>query len=215
MRTDWSAKLDDADSARKSQAMASVESWSTISRPATLTGSQVSELFDGGAQKLLPLLHRDDKQPPIQQKGDVAASEGVAGGEGQGQDMQYYREPLKDSSAPALKNLAPGIVKGATKGGNYQVHPPGLTQAQTQAVMRMRAAAAMGNYEVTRSIFVGNFDGPERVKAGKISVGRKALSMDEFRILMIAFKNARNYDLRMRSSFDLVESYEMSPDVYV
>jgi pentatricopeptide repeat protein len=80
--------------------------------------------------------------------------------------------------------------------------------------MRMRAAAAMGNYEVTRSIFVGNFDGPERVKAGKISVGRNAPSMDEFRILMIAFKNAP--ELRFEDAFevfDLVESYGMSPDV--
>ena len=71
----------------------------------------------------------------------------------------------------------------------------------------------MGNFELVRSIFLTNYDTPKMCKEGKTSIGRHAPSMEVFRILMMAFKNAP--ELRFEDAFetfDLCESYGLTPD---
>ena len=209
VRTDWSEKLDDADSARKAQARGDTDSWSTISRPVTLTGSEVSELFNGGAERLAPqVMQQTETGGDRYGYGGTIPTVQIEGMEG----ATLLDPPNigKPKPQPALKTIPDTTTSGAIKPGGiaYQVHPPGLTQAQTQALLRMRTAAAMGNYEVARSIFVNNYDSPKLCKEGKLSVGRKAPTMNEFRILMMAFKNAP--ELRFEDAFetfDLCEAY--------
>ena len=207
VRTDWSEKLDDADSERKRTALGDTDSWSTVSRPVTLTPSEVSSLFEGGAQKLVPFVQED---LPHGGTSPLVQIEGMEGATLLNQNL------IKEAPPPLPMKTVPDRAKaGAMKpgGDKYQVHPPGLNQAQTQAVLRMRTAAAMGNYELTRSIFVNNYDTPHAIKEKKMKVGRSPPTMDVFRIMMVAFKNAP--ELRFEDAFetfDLVESYGLIPD---
>ena len=204
-RTDWSAKLDDADLSRQSLALHSTESWSTLSRPSTLSGGDISSYFSGDPRKL-------GASAVVDKYGASARAAELLPGTG---------PPAKASlPKPVLKSLPESQKRGGIKGGKYQIHPACMNQEQAQGVARMRSAAAMGNFELVRSLFFKNFDTPKRVRAfydtdgyKKLSVGKNAPNMDVFRILMMAFKNAD--DIRFEHAFevvDIVESYGFSPD---
>ena len=214
VRTDWSEKLDDADTARKLDALGDTASWSTVSRPITLTASEVSELFAGGADRLAPrvLVPSTGRERDACPGGTTPAVqiEGMTGA-----TLLDPPQAIQSKPKAALKTIPDITTAGAIKPGGaaYQVHPPGLTQAQSQALLRMRSAAAMGNFELVRSIFLTNYDTPRMCKEGKLGVGRRAPTMDVFRILMMAFKNAP--ELRFEDAFetfDLCESYGLTPD---
>jgi len=205
-RTDWSQKLDEADLSRQSMALHSTESWSTLSRPVSLTGTEISSLFDGDPAKLAVKTFIDSHGAAAQQAKLLPGTGPML---------------AKTLPKPVLKGISDKVKRGGLKGVNAQIHPACQNEEQAQGISRMRSAAAMGNFELCRSVFLKNFDTPKRVREffetkgyKQLSVGRFAPSMDIFRILMMAFKNAA--EVRFEDAFevvDLVESYGFSPDV--
>ena len=123
VRTDWSEKLDDADSARKAQARGDTDSWSTISRPVTLTGSEVSELFNGGAERLAP---------QVMQQTETGGDRSGYGGtiptvQIEGMELPPTRSPeYRKTKTDSFENNTDTTTSGAIKPGDaYQVHPRG------------------------------------------------------------------------------------------
>lgn len=286
LREDWSAQLDSADYSRKSMALHSTDSLSTLSRPSTLAGSELSDFFTGDVKKLIPTTQRALQQQEKREK-QQEDRETIGKGVGEGSPSRKplwattlgdnldprtlgpnaegvdqggfntgpspsnpYPQPseyrssnhpsnkkitndgngeMKDVMPPSmftnlgqgqiggnLKTIPSSQIKGSQGGGNYQVHAPGLYKAQARGVMRMRSAAAMGNFELCRSLFKHHHDTPAQINKNKRSVGKQPPSMEAFRILMIAFKNAP--DLRYEDAFeviDLIESYGLTPDTTI
>ena len=71
---------------------------------------------------------------------------------------------------PPIKAIPETALKGGIKGGNYVLHPASMNAEQAQGITRMRQAAAMGNFELCRSLFKANFD-----NAVKVSLRLKGL----------------------------------------
>ena len=213
-RSGWSTRLEEANLSAKSAAQASASmTLSTVSRPLTLSESVISATFEPGTgSKLLPTMGVSGSESETHLEG-----EGSPGGVIEEFQVKFPGTGTEGDSPPRRLNPLRGIpalaVSGATKGG---VHPPCHNQEQAQAIMRMRAAARAGNYQLCRSIFVHNFDPPEAVRLGKLSVSREAPTLQPFLSLMVAFKNAP--ELLFQHAFevmDLIEAYGLIPDVTI
>ena len=77
----------------------------------------------------------------------------------------------------------------------------------------MRAAAAAGNFALTRSIFRKNFDSASACRRNKLSIGRGKPTIECFRSLMVAFKNEPIPKFEQAfEAMDMLEAYGFIPD---
>ena len=231
-RSGWSSKLDESTSAKS--AAQSGQSFSTVSRPITLSESVISAAFEPGTgSKLLPPVMTQLSGGGVGAGSVTSASalsgegdsfivngggvRGGAGGEGGAQSMPATGAGAAGSPSQRRSNPLRGIPSLAERGAiRGNVHPPCHNEEQAQAVLRMRSSARTGNFTLCRSIFVHNFDPPEAVRQGKLSVARIAPTLQPFLSLMVAFKNAP--ELRFEDAFevmDLIVAYGLVPDVTI
>ena len=115
VRTDWSEKLDDADSTRKREALDDLDSWSTVSRPVTLTGSEISELFAGDADRLVPQVMipstgKENNEVIPGGTRPVVQIEGMAGA-----TLLDPPQIIQPTPKPALKTIPDTTAAGAIK----------------------------------------------------------------------------------------------------
>ena len=75
---------------------------------------------------------------------------------------------------PSTKSHNPPVNTTLHYNGRYVLHPASMNAEQSQGITRMRQAAAMGNFELCRSLFKKNFDTAVKVKKGKLTVGKNA-----------------------------------------